>query len=80
MSSPTDLPSHVRAIVDEIETEIGEDPAVAGDAASRAPAAHRRQRPGRGRRPRDPHSRSARTPTARAWSARRSASTGCTPS
>ena len=27
MSSPTDLPSHVRAIVDEIETEIGEEPA-----------------------------------------------------
>ena len=26
MSSPTDLPSHVRAIVDEIETEIGEEP------------------------------------------------------
>jgi len=27
MASPTDLPSHVRAIVDEIETEIGEEPA-----------------------------------------------------
>ena len=26
MSSPTDLPEHVRAIVDEIETEIGEQP------------------------------------------------------
>jgi GTP cyclohydrolase I len=26
MPSPTDLPSHVRAIVDEIETEIGEEP------------------------------------------------------
>ena len=26
MTSPTDLPSHVRAIVDEIETEIGEEP------------------------------------------------------
>jgi GTP cyclohydrolase I len=30
MSSPTDLPGHVRAIVDEIETEIGEEPARAG--------------------------------------------------
>jgi GTP cyclohydrolase I len=27
MTSPTELPSHVRAIVDEIENEIGEDPA-----------------------------------------------------
>jgi GTP cyclohydrolase I len=27
MSSPANLPSHVRAIVDEIENEIGEDPA-----------------------------------------------------
>ena len=26
MSSPTDLPSHVQRIVDEIETEIGEEP------------------------------------------------------
>ena len=26
MSSPTDLPDHVRAIVDEIETEIGDEP------------------------------------------------------
>src|SRR5437016_1281126 len=26
MSSPTELPPHVRAIVDEIETEIGEEP------------------------------------------------------
>jgi GTP cyclohydrolase I len=26
MSSSTDLPPHVRAIVDEIETEIGEEP------------------------------------------------------
>ena len=30
MSSPTDLPSHVRAIVDEIENEIGEDPSSIG--------------------------------------------------
>ena len=29
MPGPTDLPSHVRAIVDEIETEIGEEPASA---------------------------------------------------
>ena len=28
MSSPPDLPSHVQRIVDEIENEIGEDPAV----------------------------------------------------
>ena len=40
--------------------------------------ARRRQRPGRGRGPRDPRSRSARTPTARACSARRSGSIGCT--
>jgi len=26
MASPTELPSHVQRIVDEIETEIGEDP------------------------------------------------------
>ena len=26
MPTPTDLPSHIRAIVDEIETEIGEEP------------------------------------------------------
>jgi GTP cyclohydrolase IA len=32
MSSPTDLPSHVRAIVDEIETEIGEQPGGGGAA------------------------------------------------
>ena len=32
MTSPTDLPSHVRAIVNEIETEIGEEP---GGAESR---------------------------------------------
>ena len=30
MSSPTDLPSHVQALVDEIETEIGEDPSSIG--------------------------------------------------
>ena len=32
MSSPTDLPSHVQRIVDEIENEIGDDPARPGSA------------------------------------------------
>jgi hypothetical protein len=40
MPTPSELPSHVRAIVDEIETEIGDVP---GDAErpSRAPAGTR---------------------------------------
>ncbi len=77
MPSPTDLPSHVRAIVDEIETEIGEDPRSAEtliEGAGRAPRATA------GSRPRSARSspRSARTPIARAWSGRPSGSTGCT--
>ena len=53
MSSPTDLPSHVRAIVDEIETEIGEEPA-GRSARHRGRGRARRQRPRGGRRPPDP--------------------------
>ena len=83
MTSPTELPPHVRRLVDEIESEIGETD-VAADEIAGATGRTRRRRdddgPGRGGGPRDPHSRSARTRTARACSGRRSASTGCTPS
>ncbi len=80
MSSPTDLPEHVRSLVDEIETEIGEAARPSRSAPSRAAASARGQRPGRGGGPPDPDSRSARIPTGRACSGRRSGSTGCTPS
>jgi len=45
MSSPTDLPSHVRAIVDEIETEIGEEPRPDPDALVSAAAIEGGARP-----------------------------------
>ena len=55
LSSPPDLPSHVQRIVDEIENEIGEEPGRPGVAhRGRRRGAATGQRPGRGRRPRDP--------------------------
>ena len=82
------LPDHVRSIVDEIETEIGEVPrpdpdalvsAAAIEGGARRPAGEA-ERARRGRRPRDPprDRRGPRSPGPR-W-ARPSASTGCTPS
>ena len=65
MPSPTDLPSHVRAIVDEIETEIGEDP---GRAETLIEGVGRQTPTTAGSRRRSARScsRSARTPTGRA--------------
>ena len=68
MSSPPDLPTHVRAIVDEIETEIGEEPGrprrmIEGDGTG----APRRRTAGSRRPSARSSSRSARTPIARAW-------------
>ena len=75
-------PTHVQRIVDEIESEIGEEPGrppatvIEGDGAGQP-----RRRTAGSRRPSARSSpRSARTPIGRAWSGRRSASTGCTPS
>ena len=77
----TVLPDHVKKIVAEIETEIGEEP---GDAAAAIEGAAlrgpRRQRTGRGRRARDPDRDRRGSRSRRAWSARPAASTGCTPS
>ena len=84
MSSPPDLPSHIQRIVDEIETEIGDEPrraasliegvGAAGDElATTAMAITVSRRPSA-----RSCSRSARSPIARAWSGRRGVSIGCT--
>ena len=51
----TVLPDHVKKIVAEIETEIGEEPGDAEAPIRRHAARSCRQRPGRGGGPRDPH-------------------------
>ena len=72
-----DLPEHVRKLVHEIESEIGED----GEEPRGAPGAAAHGGPTAVEQAvRDILSRSARTPSARACSARRSASTACTTS
>ena len=87
----TELPEHVRKLVAEIETEIGEEhgvddgrarrPRTSGTRADRRARRRSRPRPARSRRPSARScSRSARTPTGRASPARPTASTGCTPS
>ena len=84
MSSPPDLPSHIQRIVDEIETEIGDEPGraaslIEGDGRAPATVATVMTAITGSRRPSARScSRSARNPIARAWSGRPGVSIGCT--
>ena len=71
----TVLPDHVRKIVAEIETEIGEEPEAAIEGAAGRQADGNEGWPPLFARS---WARSARIPIARAWPGRRAACTGCT--